>query len=86
MLFAIAFILFVIHVALILRARKLRWIGWLLFAVWFATIVLFGDLLKAVFDMEDASRSFFMFLAVIYTFIPLALAEGTARLMFRGKH
>ncbi len=83
MLFAIAFILFAIHVALIVKARKMKWVGWLLFAVWFATIVLFGDLLKAVFDMEEGSRSFFMFLAVIYTFIPLALAEATGKLMSR---
>ena len=83
MLFAIAFILFIIHVTLILKARKLRWIGWLLFALWFATIVLFGDLLKAVFDMEEGSRTFFTFLAVIYTIIPLAMAEGTGKLMSR---
>ncbi len=83
MLFAAAFILFAIHVALIVKARKLKWIGWALFALWFATIVLFGDLLKAVFGMEEGSRTFFTFLAVIYTFIPLALAEGTGKLMSR---
>ncbi|PZP57110.1 MAG: hypothetical protein DI586_01405 [Micavibrio aeruginosavorus] len=83
MLFAIAFILFAIHVALIVKARKMKWVGWLLFAIWFASIVLFGDILKAVFDMEEGSRTFFTFLAVIYTIIPLAMAEGTGKLINR---
>ena len=81
MLFAISFILFAIYVAISIRNKSLRWIGWVLFAVYFLVLVLFGDLLRSVFDMEEGSRTFFIFIAVIYTALPLALAEGTARLL-----
>lgn len=83
MLFTISFLLFVIYVAILLKNKNLRWVAWLLFAVYFGVIVLFGDMLKAVFDMEDGSRTFFMFLAVLYTAVPLLLAEATAKVLGR---
>ena len=83
MLFAISFLLFIIYTVILLKNKNLRWVGWVLFAVYFGVIVLFGEALTAVFNMEEGSKTFFMFLAVLYTVTPLLLAEAASKLIGR---
>lgn len=81
MLFAISFLLFVIHTAILLKNSKFRWVGWALFALYYGVIILSGDLMRSVFDMEEGSKTFFAFIGAFYTLVPLLLAEGTGKIL-----
>lgn len=85
MLFAISFLLFVIHTALLVKQPTLRWVGWALFALYYVALILFGDLMRSVFNMEEGSKTFFAFIGAFYTLTPLLLAEATGKILGRKK-
>ncbi len=77
--------LFLVDTLILIKNRNLRWVGWALAAAYFMVLVLFGDLMRAAFDMDDDSRIFFWAIAVIYTVLPLALASAFVRLLPTGE-
>lgn len=87
MLFVLSFIVFVVYTALLFTAPALRWIGWVASAVLFALIALGGEALQGIFNMEQDSNTFFYFIAVFYSVVPLIAGEIVARFMGgRKKH
>lgn len=86
MFFIISFLIFIIYTAFLLRRRQLRWIGWALSALYFLIIVLFGSALQAVFNIEQSSQTFFMFLAFVYSLTPLVAGEIVDHFMKRKQH
>ncbi len=81
MLFSLSLALLVVYVLILLKDKDYRWLGIALAGLYFVVIVVFGDMLRSVFNLEHDSKTFFLAVAFVYSIVPVLAGEVVARFL-----